>query len=231
MKARKSLSVQRRTIGYVRASTDDQSITLDAQQARIASYCSAMAWEGLEVIQDAGESGSSLKRPGMQAVLDAVRRGEIDRIIVTKLDRLTRSVRDLATLFELTEKHGTALVSISDSLDSSSATGRMVANMIATVSQWELEIIRERTAAALSHKRGSRKVYGPVPFGFQRSGDSLVPHPEEQPILREAVRMDKAGKSFREIGRYMTTMGARSRVWAAGSVRAVLRSRMALEAV
>ena len=79
-------------------------------------------------------------------MLDAVNRGLVERIVVAKLDRLTRSVRDLDELINLFAKHAVALVSIGETLDTSTATGRMMVNLLGMISQWEREAIGERTA-------------------------------------------------------------------------------------
>jgi site-specific DNA recombinase len=226
----------RRTIGYVRVSTDDQAregVSLEAQSARIAAYCAALEFPLAETIEDAGESAKGLQRPGIGQILDWVKEGSVDRIIATKLDRFTRSVRDLADLIDLCTKHDVALISIGETLDTSSAGGRMVINMIGTVAQWEREVIGERTATALAHKRQQRVVYGPTPFGYRREGKTLVPDEKEQAALAEAIRMDRAGKSFREIGRYFDSQNVkphRAKAWHSTSVRAVLRSRIVTEA-
>jgi DNA invertase Pin-like site-specific DNA recombinase len=228
---------ERRTIGYVRVSTDDQAregVSLAAQEARIDAYCAAMGFEVSAFVRDAGESAKSLKRPGIANLLEAVRRGEIERVVVAKLDRLTRSVRDLADLIDLCALNEVALVSVGETLDTSSAAGRMVVSMLGVVSQWEREAIAERTATALGHKRRQRAVYGPVPFGFRREGDALISDGREQEALGEALRMDREGASFREIGAMLAARGVdphRGRSWHASSVRAMLRSRMATERV
>ena len=196
-------NVERRTLGYIRVSTEDQAISLDAQEARIRAYAVAMDWTLSEVIRDPGCSGKDLQRPGMTMLLAAVERGEVERIIVAKLDRLTRSSGNLDFLLGLLEKHDVSLVSIGETLDTSTASGRMVVGMLGVVAQWEREAIVERTTSALSHKRSQLQAYGRVPFGYRREGDTLVPEPSEQAARTEAVRMDKAGHSFREIGRFL----------------------------
>lgn len=229
-------ATERRTVAYVRVSTQDQAtegVSLDAQEARIAAYCVAMGWPVSEVIRDAGESAKSLQRPGIANVLGDVRAGRIDRVVILKLDRLTRSTRDLADLLELFSKSETALVSVSENLDTSSACGRLVVNMLGVVAQWEREAIAERTASALAHKRQRRTAYGATPFGFVRVGDALVPEPREQAALKDAVRMDRDGASYREIGAMLTATGVtphRGKAWHASTVRAVLRSKMTTEA-
>lgn len=151
----------------------------------------------IRVIRDAGESAKSLKRPGIAAIIERARAGTIERIVVAKLDRPTRSIRDLSDLIDLCAKHDVALVSVGESLDTSSAW-RMVVNMLGVVGQWEREAIAERTAIALSHKRRSGLVYGSTPFGYRRDGNTLRPDDLEQKALREVMRLDAAGASFRE---------------------------------
>jgi site-specific DNA recombinase len=229
-------NITRRSIAYVRVSTEDQAregVSLAAQEAKIASYCAALEFPLAEVVRDAGESAKSLQRPGIAQILEWVREGSVDRIIVAKLDRLTRSVRDLADLIELCAKHDVALVSIGETLDTSTAAGCMIVNMLGVISQWEREAIGERTATALAHKRQQRAVYGTTPFGYRREGDALVPDAVEQAALSEAVRMDRAGSSFREIQRFFEKRGVRphrGKAWYLATVRDVLRSRIVLEA-
>jgi site-specific DNA recombinase len=172
---RRQPPITRRTIGYVRVSTEDQAregVSMAAQEARIAAYCTAMGWHVSEVISDAGESAKTLKRPGIVRLLEYVSAGGIERIVVAKLDRLTRSVRDLAELIDLCTKHDVALVSVGETLDTSTAAGRMVVNMLGVVAQWEREAIGERTATSLAHKRRQRLTYGPTPFGYRRDGQN-----------------------------------------------------------
>jgi DNA invertase Pin-like site-specific DNA recombinase len=160
-----SSSDERRTIAYARVSTEDQAregVSLDAQEARIAAYSIAMGFVIDEVGRDAGESAKSLKRPGIAQILDAARRGEVHRIVVAKLDRLTRNVRDLADLIDLCAKHDVALISVGETLDTGSAAGRMVVSMLGVVATWEREAIAERTATALGHKRKQRSVFRPA---------------------------------------------------------------------
>jgi DNA invertase Pin-like site-specific DNA recombinase len=238
MKARKNATApeNRKTIAYLRVSTSDQAtegVSLDAQEARIGAYAAAMGWPVSEVIRDAGESAKSLQRPGMAKILADVRAGSIERVVVLKLDRLTRSTRDLADLLELFAKADAALVSVSENLDTASACGRLVVNMLGVVAQWEREAIGERTMEALAHKRQRRTAYGATPFGFVRVGDALVPEPREQAALDEAMRLDRDGASFREIAARLTEIGVmphRSKTWHPASVRAVLRSKMTTEA-
>jgi site-specific DNA recombinase len=105
-----------------------------------------------EVIVDGGESAKSLNRPGIARLLAMVDAGGVKVVIIAKLDRLTRSVKDLCGLLELFEKRKVTLISVAESLDTGSAAGRLVLNLMTAVSQWEREAIGERTRDALRHK-------------------------------------------------------------------------------
>jgi DNA invertase Pin-like site-specific DNA recombinase len=139
-------------IGYVRVSTDrqaDQGASLEAQSARIQAMATVQDVELAEIIVDGGESAKSMNRPGLKRLLAMVEAGTVRTVIVAKLDRLTRSVRDLCELLELFERKRVALVSVAESLDTGSAAGRLVITIMGAVSQWEREAIGERTRDVL----------------------------------------------------------------------------------
>ena len=172
-----------KTVGYIRVSTDkqaDRGVSLDAQAEKIRAMAVVQGGELIDIIVDGGESAKSLNRPGMTRLLTLVDSGELQAVIVVKLDRLTRSVKDLCTLLERFERRGVALVSVAESLDTGSAAGRLVLNIMTAVSQWEREAIGERTRDALSHKRGKGERVGNLAFGYRLAGDGqhleLGPH-------------------------------------------------------
>ena len=103
-----------KAIGYVRVSTDRQAelgVSLEAQEAKIRAMATVQGAELLEVMVDGGESAKNLNRPGLRRLLTLVDRGKVEAVIIAKLDRLTRSVKDLCSLLELFEKRGVALIS------------------------------------------------------------------------------------------------------------------------
>ena len=156
-------------IGYARVSTTDQAETgesLELQQRKIRAAAEIGDYELVDVLVDAGESAKSLHRPSAARLLDLVKARKVDAVIVHKLDRLTRSVRDLADLLDLFDRCGVALVSVTESLDTSSAAGRLVLNIMVSVGQWEREVIGERTRDALQAKKARGERVGTVPFGL-----------------------------------------------------------------
>src|SRR3984885_13702491 len=162
-----------KTIGYVRVSTDKQAehgVSLEAQAEKIRAMALVQGAQLAEIIVESGESAKSLNRPGMAKLLAMVDAGKVKAVIVAKLDRLTRSVKDLCELLERFERRGVALVSVAESLDTGSAAGRLVLNIMAAVSQWEREAIGERTRDAMKHKRANGHRVGNI-----RSATSSAP--------------------------------------------------------
>ena len=118
-----------RAIGYVRVSTDkqaDHGVSLEAKEVKIRAMAVVQGAEIVELIVDGGESAKNLNRPGMERLLALVDQGKVQTVIIAKLDRLTRSVKDLAELLERFQKRGVSLVSVAESLDTGSAAGRLV---------------------------------------------------------------------------------------------------------
>ena len=132
---------------------------------------------------------------------------------MAKLDRLTRSVKDLCELLERFERRGVALISVAESLDTSSAAGRLVLNIMTAVSQWEREAIGERTRDAMSHKRTNGERVGNIRFGYRLSADGkhLEPEPSEQAVLQEIRQLRHHGHSMRHIAATLNREALRTR--------------------
>ena len=191
-----------KAVGYIRVSTDEQAkegFSLEVQASRVAAYCQAKGWELLRIYRDEGESGKSLGRPGIHNLINDLKSNGVDVVVIVKLDRLTRSIRDLGSLIDDLFK-GVALASVEESLDSSTANGRMVMNLLGTVAQWEREIIGERTKAVLDHKSEIGEHVGRIPYGFAvGEGSKLEEIPEEIQNIRKMKREHHRGRSIREI--------------------------------
>lgn len=221
-----------KAIGYVRVSTDKQAergVSLEAQAEKIRAMAVVHGVALSDIIVDGGESAKSLNRPGMMRLLSMVDAGEVRMVIIAKLDRLTRSVKDLCTLLERFERRGVALVSVAESLDTSSAAGRLVLNIMTAVSQWEREAIAERTRDAMRHKRRNGERVGNIPYGFQLAPDGrhLEEEPAEQNVLAEIRRLRRAGGTLRGIAAALDQRGFQTRrgtAWRLESVARALKS-------
>lgn len=208
-----------KTIAYLRVSTDKQAdfgVSLEAQRAKVSAYADLYDLKIIEVIIDPGASAKTLDRPGLKRGLELLRKGTAEAMLVAKLDRLTRSVRDLGHLVETSFAPGkAALLSVSEQIDTRSAGGRLVLNVLASVSQWEREVISERTSEALGHKRSrGEHTGGDAPFGYRVADDGLRIEevPAEQVVLKEARRLQTLGLSLRGISRALDERGHRSRL-------------------
>lgn len=190
--------------GYVRVSTDkqaDEGLSLDVQTARIRGMAMAQGVTLAEVIVDAGASAKSLDRPGMTRLLSLVEAGAVDRIIIAKLDRLTRSVGDLVALLERFTRREVALVSVAESLDTRSSAGRLVLHIMGSVSQWEREAIGERTREALRYKRAKGERVGTLPFGAQIAADGAHTKGCEDTTCRGCIHLEPAPVELRLLAR------------------------------
>ena len=102
-------------IGYIRVSTEEQAdsrLGLDAQRAAIRTETERRGWHLVDIVEDAGFSGKDLHRPGMATVMEAIRSGRADTLVVARLDRLGRSLLDLAGLIELASRQRSSLVAL-----------------------------------------------------------------------------------------------------------------------
>jgi site-specific DNA recombinase len=205
-----------KALGYVRVSTDKQAdwgVSLEAQAEKIRAMALVQDAELIDIIVEGGESAKNLNRPGACRLLSLVDSGTVDTVIVAKLDRLTRSVRDLCDLLERFEKRGVALVSVAESLNTGSAAGRLVLNVMTAVSQWEREAIGERTRDALNHKRSHGERIGNIGFGYRLASDGLHLEPDnrEQAALSTIRSLRENRHTLREIARRLNEQGFRTR--------------------
>ena len=207
-----------RTVAYLRVSTEkqaDHGVSLDAQRAKVAAYAALYDLELVDIVVDAGASAKTLERQGLHRALGLLRAGRAEALLVVKLDRLTRSVKDLGALVEQYFASGRwALLSVGEQVDTRTAAGRLVLNVLASVAQWEREATGERTSVALRHKASQGEYTGGgAPYGYRVAADGvhLEPDADEQRIL-DAMRGERGrGASFRAIAARLTADGIVSR--------------------
>ncbi len=222
------MGIRTRAVAYLRVSTDkqaDHGVGLDEQRAKVTAYAALYDLDIVEVIVDAGASAKTLEREGLARALGMLRSGAAVALLVAKLDRLTRSVRDLGELVEQYFAGGNlALLSVSEQIDTRSAGGRMMLNVLTVISQWEREVIGERTATAIRHKQSQGEyIGGAAPYGYRIARASLFllenegapirvePEPAEQVVIAEARRLRTAGLPLRAIARELEAQGHLSR--------------------
>jgi site-specific DNA recombinase len=207
-----------RIILYCRVSTSDQAdngVSLEAQQAKLTAYAGVYDLDVVETITDAGESAKSLNRPGLQRALAKLHKGEADGLAVVKLDRLTRSVADWQSLIDgyFCERAGKQLLSVSDAIDTRTAAGRLVLNVLMSVAAWEREATGERTREALRHKIRNCERVGKVKFGYDLASDgkTLTPNNSELEAICAMRQLRAAGKTLRQVAAELTARGIRTK--------------------
>jgi site-specific DNA recombinase len=217
-----------KVLGYVRVSTAEQArdgVSLLAQSDKIRQFARLHDLDLIDLIDDPGASAKSLDRPGLKAVLARIAVGEVSGLIVAKLDRLTRSVVDLAELvggYFGGDQPRAQLYSVADSIDTRTAAGRMVLNIVMTIAQWERETIVERTSDAMASKRAHGEACGNVPFGWmidpvdpRRSQDNrpvaLIPCPGDLDIEVDIRFLRSQGHSTRAIAKSLNDRGIPSK--------------------
>jgi len=206
-----------KVVGYIRVSTEEQAnsgLSLDSQRAKLNAYADLYDLELVAIIED-GQSAKTLNREGVRRVLGMLKAGEADGVLIAKLDRLSRSVADFQTLIDdyFCEKAGKQLLSVADSIDTRTAAGRLVLNVLLSVAQWEREAIAERTRDALQHKIRNGERCGSVRFGYDLAEDEihLVPNEEEQGAIRLMQRLRAKGESYRAIAEELERRGIRTK--------------------
>lgn len=166
-------------IGYLRSTEEQASsgLGLEAQGESIQRYADAHGWD-MVWYEDAGLSAKSLDRPQLQAALTRLhvlpKHRDVDGLLVAKLDRLWRSVHDFSGILRLATTRKWAVVAIDLGVDTSTPTGKLVANVMMTVAEWEREVIRERTSAAMKAAKRRGQWFGFPSALDPATGDRLV---------------------------------------------------------
>ena len=225
-----------RVTAYCRCSTEGQAeegITLEAQREKLQHYAALYGVALVAIHVDAGLSAKTLARPGLQAALADLEHGRAEGLVVVKLDRLTRSVRDLGYLVDRFFADGRwALLSVNEQIDTRSAAGRLMLHILGSVSQWEREACGERTRDALAHLKAQGVRLGGAALGWTRMLDVDVDGHrvvrvlnEEQATIERIVELRRQGQTLRQIAAILLVEGRRTKRggrWQAQTVANVL---------
>lgn len=213
------------TIGYARVSTFkqfDDGISVEAQAERIEHYAAALDMPKPKILTDA-KSGKNLERQEWETAMKLIRQGRVKRLIVYKLDRLSRSLKDLIELAEALQENNCELHVIAENVNTDSSSGRLFFHILGALAQWQREVIGENTKEAFRLKRLRREYTGGSPaFGYRtyptgrmnRAGREVIGirvDPDEQKIIRKVLTMWRSGARVIDIYRSLETSGARNR--------------------
>ena len=218
-----------RVVVYTRISTDEenQPTSLHSQRERLEAFCSVQEDWRIVAHHEDRSTGTRLDRPGLQAALNLARRGGADLLLVYRVDRLSRKVRQLAQLAEELDGLDVVLKSATEPFDTGSAAGRMMLQMLGVFAEFEHATIVDRITAGI--ERRAKQGYWPngrVPYGYTRTRDkALVPDEREAPIVRRIFDLYTAGRlGSVSIARQLTAEGvpSRGRAWLPAKVLTIL---------
>jgi len=224
MAAATAVSTPIRCAIYTRKSTDEgldrDFNSLDNQREAAEAYIKSQRDEGwqplLDRYDDGGFSGGNIERPALRRLLSDIEAGKIDRVIVYKIDRLSRSLLDFARLADLFEEHGVSIVSVTQQMDTATSMGRLTLNMLLSFAQFEREMIADRTRDKMSAARRRGKWTGGMPplgYDVPPEGRRLVVNREEADQVRAIFGLYAENPSLVAISQELTRRGWRRKSW------------------
>jgi site-specific DNA recombinase len=212
---------------YIRVSTDEQAkegFSIRAQRNLLVDYCRVNDYEVTNVYLDDGFSAKDTKRPQLQKLLADAKKGEFNAVLVYKLDRFTRSVRDLYELLEYLQRFGVGFISRQEKFDTTTAIGRAMIGILGVFAQFERELIAERVRLGMEQKtREGKKAGGRYPYGYDKEGNQIE---EEVSIIRQVREIYMSGKSYQAVAAELHRKGydRRGSEWTATNVALTLEN-------
>lgn len=192
---------------YTRVSTDEQAkegYSLEAQLNRLKAHCVTQEWDIQAIYIDDGFTGRNTRRPKYKEMMENI--DYWDAILVLKMDRIHRNQKNFTEMIDQLKKKGKDFVSATESLDTSTAIGRFVMNIIQGIAQLESEQIGERVAFAMDTKAKNLQVEymgGRTPFGYKLNSGKLKEIPEKLEIVKKCFDLYIQGSSFRSLGKQL----------------------------
>ena len=217
---------------YLRCSRETQRNSIDTQKKMIVDFCKINSLPIDDIIVDFGVSGSGEKtkiRDGYNSVMKMIEEGKVDNLIVLSLSRFGRNLGEIYKSVELMVSKGVSFYSIKENIDTKSIYGRFTINLLSSLYEMELELIKERVSDTLMVKKENNKVYSKIPMGKNRVGDNLVDNPYEMKLLKKMIRLRKKGNTYQEIcdflnrNKHKTKSGKR---WSSNNVFSIVKPRL-----
>src|SRR5882672_5016404 len=216
MKTTTSLPGVHKNVGiWIRVSTEEQAQgdSPEHHLERAKCYCASRGWPVKEIYNLAGQSGKAvMQHPEAIRMMRDVKQGHITGLVFSKLARLSRNLREVQDFGDYFRDHNADLISLSESIDTSTAGGRMFFHLLGVFAQWEREEISERvTASVLTRAKLGKPINGRAPYGYQWKDKKLIPHPDEAPIRRHAYELFLQYRRKGTVAKHLNAQGYRTR--------------------
>ena len=216
---------------YPRVSTEDQSRyghSLDEQEDRLKKLCDYKEYEIYKIYREEGVSAKSMKRPKFQEMIEDMKSGKINKIIVYKLDRLTRSIQDLESIFRMLEEYDCSLESVSEDINTETATGKFFVRMTTILAQLEIERCSERTKFGLVGAAKKGHISGQPPLGYTKEPEnkSIIIEDVQAEVVRRIFRLYLDGMSVCSICKLFKEENVLNRRWPTTTVDKILSNQL-----
>ena len=214
---------------YPRVSTEDQSRfghSLDEQECKLKQLCEFKGYEIYKIYREEGVSAKNTNRPKFQEMIEDMKNGKINKIIVYKLDRLTRSIQDLEVICSMLEEYNCELESVAEEINTGNANGKFFIRMLTILAQLEIERTSERTKFGLVGAIKKGHIPSRAPLGYKREDKKLVINHIEEEVVKRIFNMYLEGKSVCSICQTFNEENVLNRHWATTTVDKLLSNQI-----
>lgn len=192
---------------YIRVSTEEQAkqgISLSAQEEALKNYASALGYDVFKIYREEGKSGKDIKgRPEMRQMLNDAKSYKFQAIFIYKLDRFSRSLRDLIETIEKLKEWGIDFISLQDKIETTSASGKLMFHIISAFAEFERNVTSERTKFSMDKKARDGKIVSRAPFGYKLENKQLIPTTHSylvqeifQDFLNQKISLSKLARKY-----------------------------------
>jgi site-specific DNA recombinase len=223
-----------KVLGYIRVSSVVQikGYSLKLQSDKIKEYCKLMDLELVEVYEDKGISGMSIdKRNGYKDMLEYLENNDIDGVVVWSLSRLGRKMRDVIGFLDVLKGKGKKFISIKENISNDDKIGSLIMNILGSINEFEVEVIRERIVDVKREKKKNGLVYGNDIFGWNKEGGKLIKNESEFKTIKRIKNLRSRGWSWKKISVKLNEDGIKSKkggIWYDGSLYNMMKCNMNL---
>ena len=219
-------------LGYIRNSRISQENSVEPQRKMITDYCNENSIHLDKIFIDEGCSGSGdkiSKRDGYNQIIEFIEEGKVDSLVVIQISRWGRDLMEIYSSVKLMDKMGVKFFSIKERIDDS-IYGRFFLNLLGSLYEMELGLLKERVKDTLSVKKSNNKIYGNIPYGKNcLDGENLIDNPKEEKLMRKMISMRKKNFSYGQITNFLNRNRHKNKSggkFTRGNVYGILKSRL-----
>tara|TARA_R110000803_G_scaffold69537_1_gene131999 strand:+ start:256 stop:927 length:672 start_codon:yes stop_codon:yes gene_type:complete len=220
-----------KVLGYIRVSTklqSDKGNSLNLQSSKIKDYSKLNDFNLIEIYEDRGISGMSIdKRDGYKEMIEYLTNNQIDGVVVWSLSRLGRRMKDVVEFMDTLKQNNINFFSIKENLSNNDKVGSLIMNILGSINEFEVEVIRERIKDVKRHKKQNGEVYGRLQYGWDNVNGKLIKNKSEFTIIKRIKNLRSRGYSWRKISNRLNDDNIQSKegnIWYDGSLYNMMRS-------